>query len=58
MVRHDVSKEVTAEIVAQLHQEDLKVQEEFNCRGLTYWYDDQKLNSLLSFGSSKCGGCS
>jgi AraC-like DNA-binding protein len=42
MDRHDVSEEVTAEIVAQLHQEDLKVQDEFNCRGLTYWFDDQR----------------
>ena len=42
MDRHDVSKEVTAENVAQLHQEDLKVQDAFNCRGLTYWFDDKR----------------
>lgn len=42
MDRHDVSEEVTAEIVAQLHQEDLKVQDKFNCRGLTYWFDNQR----------------
>jgi AraC-like DNA-binding protein len=42
MDRHDVSAEVTAENVAHLHQEDLKVQDEFNCRGLTYWFDDQR----------------
>ena len=40
MDRHDVSKDVTAEIVAQIHQEDLKVQHKFGCRGLTYWFDD------------------
>lgn len=42
MDRHDVSESVTAENVAQLHQEDLKIQKQFNCRGLTYWYDDIK----------------
>lgn len=42
MDRHDVSAEVTAENVAHLHQEDLKVQDEFNCRGLTYWFDEQR----------------
>jgi len=42
MDRHDVSEEVTAENVAQLHQEDLKIQDKFNCRGLTYWFDDQR----------------
>ena len=40
MDRHDVSKEVTAEIVAQLHQEDLKIQDNYKCKGLTYWFDD------------------
>ena len=42
MDRHDVSALVTAENVAQLHREDLKIQHEFNCRGLTYWFDDVK----------------
>jgi len=40
MDRHDVSENVTAEIVAQIHQEDLIVQHKFGCRGLTYWFDD------------------
>ncbi len=40
MDRHDVSAEVTAEIVAELHQEDLRIQDQFCCRGLTYWFDD------------------
>lgn len=40
MDRHDVSADVTAEIVAQLHQEDLKIQDKFNCKGITYWFDD------------------
>jgi len=42
MDRHDVSKEVTAENVAQLHYEDLKIQHKFDCRGLTYWFDDER----------------
>lgn len=42
MDRHDVSESVNAENVAQLHKEDLKIQEQFDCRGLTYWYDDVK----------------
>lgn len=40
MDRHDISEGVTAEIVAQLHQEDLKIQDQYNCRGLTYWFDE------------------
>jgi AraC-like DNA-binding protein len=42
MDRHDVSEAVTAENVAQLHQEDLKIQHQFGCRGLTYWFDDKR----------------
>jgi AraC-like DNA-binding protein len=41
MDRHDVS-EATAEHVAQLHQQDLKIQHQFGCRGLTYWFDDKR----------------
>ncbi len=42
MDRHDVSETVTAENVAHLHQEDLKIQDQFGCRGLTYWFDDKR----------------
>jgi len=42
MDRHDVSDTVTAEHVAKLHQQDLKVQDQFGCRGLTYWFDDKR----------------
>jgi AraC-like DNA-binding protein len=41
MDRHDVSDTVTAENVAQLHQEDLKVEQEFGCKGMTYWFDGE-----------------
>jgi AraC-like DNA-binding protein len=40
MDRHDVSETITAEHVAQIHQEDLKIQDLYGCRGLTYWFDD------------------
>ena len=42
MDRHDISEEVTAENVAQLHQEDLKIQHKYNCKGLTYWFDAER----------------
>ena len=42
MDRHVVSESVTAEFVAQIHQEDLKIQDKFDCRGLTYWFDDAR----------------
>ncbi len=42
MDRHDVSETVTAENVAQLHQADLKIQDRFGCRGLTYWFDEKR----------------
>ncbi|MEJ2053663.1 MAG: DUF4242 domain-containing protein, partial [Calditrichaceae bacterium] len=42
MDRHDVSEAVTAENVAQLHREDLKIQHKYGCRSLTYWFDDTR----------------
>src|SRR5680860_1474389 len=42
MDRQDISEEVTAENVAQLHQEDLKIQHKYNCKGLTYWFDGER----------------
>ena len=42
MDRHDVSDEVTAENVAELHQADLKIQHDYNCKGLTYWFDGKR----------------
>ncbi|RIA10561.1 AraC family transcriptional regulator [Flavobacteriaceae bacterium MAR_2010_72] len=42
MDRHDVPETVTAEILAQLHQEDLKIEKIFGCQGMTYWFDDQR----------------
>ncbi len=42
MDRHDLSDAVTAEHIARLHQEDLKIQDQFGCRGLTYWFDEKR----------------
>lgn len=41
MDRHELSQ-VTAEDVANVHQEDLKIQDQFGCRGLTYWFDEKR----------------
>lgn len=40
--RHNLSEFVTAEIVAQLHLKDLEIQDQFDCKGLTYWFDDKR----------------
>lgn len=42
MDRHDITESVTAEDVAHLHQQDLKVQDQFCCRALTYWFDSKR----------------
>jgi AraC-like DNA-binding protein len=39
MDRHNLSG-VTAKDVAEAHQKDLTIQEDFGCRGLTYWFDE------------------
>lgn len=40
--RHDTPEEITPEHVAEMHQADLKVQDEFGCRGFTYWFDNKR----------------
>lgn len=42
MDKHDVSEMVTAENVARLHQADLGIQDQFGCKGLTYWFDEKR----------------
>ena len=42
MDRHDIPKEISAEHVYQMHQEDLKVEHLYGCRGITYWCDDKR----------------
>ena len=42
MDRHDIPEGVTAEHVAQMHQEDLKVEHLYGCKGMTYWCDEKR----------------
>jgi hypothetical protein len=42
MDRHDVSKTVTVENVAELHLKNLTIQDRFAYRGPTSWYDDKR----------------
>jgi AraC-like DNA-binding protein len=42
MDRHDIPEGITAEHVAQMHQEDLKVEHLYGCKGLTYWCDEDR----------------
>jgi AraC-like DNA-binding protein len=42
MDRHEIPEGVTSEHVAQMHQEDLKVQHLYGCKGMTYWCDEQR----------------
>lgn len=42
MDRHDIPDEITAEHVAQMHQEDLKVEHLYGCKGMTYWCDEKR----------------
>ncbi len=44
MDRHDVSEGVSAEVLAEIHQEDLKIEHEYGCRGFTYWFDQKRKN--------------
>lgn len=39
MDRHDIPEEITPAHVARMHQQDLKIQHLFGCRGMTYWCD-------------------
>lgn len=41
MDRHDVPG-ITAEDVAKAHRDDLKIQEKYNCKALTYWFDKDR----------------
>jgi len=41
MDRHDLP-ELTAEDVAEGHKQDLEIQDRFNCRALTYWFDEER----------------
>lgn len=40
MDRHDIAD--TAEQVARMHQEDLKIEHLYGCKGMTYWCDEER----------------
>jgi len=42
MDRHEIPEEITAEHVAQMHQEDLKIEHLYGCKGMTYWCDENR----------------
>jgi len=42
MDRHDVSEDTKAEDIALIHQEDLKIEHKYGCRGFTYWFDGNR----------------
>ena len=41
MDRHDI-RGVTAQQVAAIHQQDLKIEHKYGCRALTYWFDERR----------------
>lgn len=41
MDRHDLNA-VTAKDVAEAHREDLKIQHKYQCKGITYWFDEKR----------------
>lgn len=42
MDRHDPPEGVSAEEIAKIHQEDLKLQHQYGCQVMTYWFDDNR----------------
>jgi AraC-like DNA-binding protein len=42
MDRHDIPEAITAEHVAQMHREDLKIEHLYGCKGMTYWCDEKR----------------
>lgn len=46
MDRHDIPAEITPAHVAEMHQQDLKIQHIYGCKGLTYWCDPQRHNAF------------
>ena len=42
MDRHEIPAETTAEHVALMHKEDMKVEHLYGCKGMTYWCDEKR----------------
>ncbi len=41
MDRHDIPG-ITAMDVAEAHKQDLMIQDKYDCRALTYWFDEKR----------------
>ncbi len=48
MDRHDMDQ-TTAEAVAAAHLEDLKLQAQFGCKAITYWFDEERRTAFCLF---------
>ena len=46
---HQMPEGVNAKHVAEMHQADLKIEHEYNCRGLTYWCDEKRHTAFCLF---------
>ncbi|MCY1721444.1 DUF4242 domain-containing protein [Prolixibacteraceae bacterium Z1-6] len=40
--RHNLQRVMSAEHMAQRHLDDIKIQHKFNCRKISYWYDEKQ----------------
>ena len=42
MDRHEIPAEISAEHVALMHKEDMKIEHLYDCKGMTYWCDEKR----------------
>lgn len=47
--RHELCDSITPESAAKHHLEDLKIQHKFNCRKISYWFDDIRKTAFCLF---------
>ncbi len=47
--RHDAPNDVDAKHVAEMHVEDIKLQSKYDCKGLTYWFDENTKKGFCLF---------
>jgi len=47
--RHHLQDAIPAETMAQRHLDDIKIQHKFNCRKLSYWYDEKRKIAFCLF---------
>jgi len=46
MDRHDAPETITPEMIAAMHAADLKIQNKYNCRAITYWFDNTRKSAF------------